>query len=567
MTSPVFCTRWPAGRGRRRAAMGRRMTIVAALACLVSVAAAALAAEEPAQVAARMSDQAFAMLDTLTATQSGGSPSPLLGPIGSFAADSQALVRALKAGDRSAAAGVIVQLQSDRQAIEHAGAAHAAHFDSANWKMISGELDSLAAQIPAATAAPAVSRSNGAGASESGSDLSVTVKKAQLDSGDTLHVTGMIQGRDIKSAGIYRAGRRIARLGVTPDRREQHIALDLHIRDAQPGTVIRVYDSHGHSAQAAIPMPYAEAKAPPRPEVEHEPSAEAKGAGGSTEEIPSATARRSRRPPGRLGSGHIQVTIDSCQLVDPALRKYRLSGRIGGLDLRQAGVYVDGNLARRIRLKSGPGYHVTRFTTSFEMSGMQASLRVYGQGDNFTETPLALGPSTAPYAVSPYGINPYGASPYGASPYGGAPVSVQITRVQQVAPGVTLVNGVIIGRNVVSAGIYQNGVLVQPINVGGLGGLLSNLLPGGTRQIAFSGRFNPARGVAVVRAVDASGAVAQQPVFGGASPYGAYPYGVNPYGASPYRSAPAPYGYGISPPLAPFVGNPAASPPTRRLPW
>jgi hypothetical protein len=109
-------------------------------------------------------------------------------------------------------------------------------------------------------------------------------------------------------------------------------------------------------------------------------------------------------------------------------------------------------------------------------------------------------------------------------------------------------------------------MLVQniPVRGGGLGGMLSGLLSGGSRNVNFTARFNPQAGPASIRAFDASGGFAEQPVvaggygvnpYAGASPYGS-PYGApygSPYGAAPYGTAP----YGSNP----YTGGAFGSPP------
>ena len=132
---------------------------------------------------------------------------------------------------------------------------------------------------------------------------------------------------------------------------------------------------------------------------------------------------------------------------------------------------------------------------------------------------------------------------------------------QPATPSVYIVNGLISGRNIASAGLYQNGVLIQPLNVnrsGGIGGLISGLISGVSRQIPFAGRFNPGQGFATVRVFDNSGMMAEQPVMASGTPFGTNHYGagaVNPYVRSPYGAAPyvgvAP-GVGVG--VAPGVG-------------
>jgi hypothetical protein len=160
---------------------------------------------------------------------------------------------------------------------------------------------------------------------------------------------------------------------------------------------------------------------------------------------------------------------------------------------------------------------------------------------------------------------------------------IQITGVRPFGTNVYVVTGVISGRNLSSAGLYQNGMLTQNIAIGGLlGGLLGALTPGTVRNTNFTVQFNPAMGSATVRAFDSSGAYSEQPVMaGGISPFGANPYATNPYatnpyaGANPYGMPMNPYGmpgnsyygspYSTSPFANPYGARPAPPPSTRPL--
>jgi hypothetical protein len=265
------------------------------------------------------------------------------------------------------------------------------------------------------------------------------------------------------------------------------------------------------------------------------------------------------------GPGDIRIRIDELGAVDAGMRQYRVRGQIVGSNLERAGIYVDGRLAQEIPLNRGAGLVASNFSQTFDAVGSQATIRVYRARRDFTETSIDLGTANSDTALaSPLGgpivINPSTANSYGAA-VNPDQLAVQITSVQPATPSVYIVNGLISGRNIASAGLYQNGVLIQPLNVnrsGGIGGLISGLIPGVSRQIPFAGRFNPAQGFATVRVFDNSGMMAEQPVMASGTPFGTNPYGagvVNPYVRSPYGAAPyvgvAP-GVGVG--VAPGVG-------------
>jgi hypothetical protein len=497
-----------------------------ALSALAFFVGATAAAQDPTALARSLSNQAFALLDTLNATHAEDQPSALLGPIGMYAADSQSLLRALKDNEDEQAGVALSALVRDQTAVDSALPSAGADLNRAQWARMKQELAALRSSIPATVgSAPPSAPVPGPGAA---SDLAVRIDSTRFDSADRLHIKGLITGRDITSAGIYAGDREITDLRPTPDRRDQRIELDLTIEPPPAGSVIRVYDSAGHSAQAAIAV-----------------------AG-----LPAESGQP--LPPMNRPAPNISITISQFQLVNPALRQYSVAGEIAGSDMTHAGIYVGHRMVRQIPVLAGTSYHVSNFATSFELRGAGASVRVYTRDGRYQETPL--NDSQA------YGANTYPAEVYNSFP---ATTRIQITGMQPIGPNLMAVSGVIYGLNVVGAGIYQNGQLIAPINVSGpMAGT-----PGGYRQIPFVARFNTALGIPVVQAMDASGTITSQPIYGGQAtfpptfPYGAnpYPYGANPYGTSPYGILP--YGGSTVPVVpgpgvhyGPFAPGPGVSP-------
>jgi len=578
----------------------------------------AFAAADAKALSSQLSDKAFAWLATLTKNHD--TPSPLLGPVGVFAADSQKLSAALAAANRPAAAAAMASLTADADAVDKAAGSGGS--DPAEWKAIRHDFDSLAAMVPAARAGIADTPSaesaappapaapdfavEGAGSGRPASPLAVNIESAQMAGADIVRLKGSLRGRDIRSAGIYLGDSRLAKLGVKPARGSRTIEFNLEIHNPTPGAVLRVYDMSGRSAQApilgeaAIARPGVEAEAPAAappaaaapvapsldsgddlastgPNLSEESNPPAPDASeDNTREIPAAVAppsgpkRRMRSHLRARGASDVRIRIDDLSAVDAGRREYQVRGQIVGSGLERAGIYVNGRLAQEIPLSGGAGLVASNFAQTFAAVGLQATIRVYRSRGDYTEASIALGTadlgSDSNVALgSALGgsivINPAASNPYGAD-LNPNQLAVQITSVQPAAPSLYVVNGLISGRNLAAAGLYQNGVLVQSLSIsggGGIGGFISGLIPGTSRQVPFVGRFNPALGYATVRVFDRSGMMAEQPVMAGATPYGgnlyANPYGsgaINPYVRNPYGGA-SPY-IGVAPGVAPGVG-------------
>lgn len=589
--------------------------------------AQAHAATDVKSASARLSDEAFALLTAVS--KNPGSPSPALGPVGVFAADTQKLSAALAAGDRGGAAGALASLKADAVAVDKAAGSGA--LDSSKWSAIKRDLASLAAQVPAAPAggadanaaspeagpaapaplapAPAVSAPIG-----NPSDLAVEVDSARMVGNDVLRVQGYVKGRAIRSAGIYSGEDRLASLNLKPPAGSQMVRFQLDIRNPVAGAVIRIYDRGGRSAEAPITGAAEIARPPTEPETSNadsgasapamNPTEEMASTGGdlssesnpaapdvsegNTEEIPaavpppSAPKRRMQSHLRSIGPNDISIRIDALSRVDPGLREYQIRGQIAGSNLQRAGIYVDRRLSQQIPLNAGSGFHISTFAQNFDAVGSEVTIRVYRSRHDYTESSINLataGSGTA-MAAAPLGAVPLGASPMVINPltantYGAEAdpnqLAVQITSVQPAASTLYVVSGIISGRNIASAGIYQNGGLIQAINVGassgitsglsgGLSGLISGIIPGASRQIPFTARFNPMQGMATVRVYDRGGTMTEQPVIAAGIPYAPNPYGygaVNPYGRNPYTGTASGIG------LAPGIGvSPSRGMPT-----
>lgn len=442
----------PVGSGLRRAIFSTA-ALLAALGILLLVPATEVAADE-AKNAAQLSDQAFALLGSIGGASDASKS--LLGPVAAFAGDAQSLSSALSSGNRSAAGRAMAELQSDRDAVDAAAKAHPGVLDGAKWESLKRQLDALAKAIPPSTV-PSAASAPAAGSAEGveergGAGLKVKIESLGVDADQITHVKGFLEGRNLKSAGVYSGAREIRAFEIGPAKGSLRIDFDIQLAQLDPGTVIRVYDKSGRSAQAQITpsvsaaplggVESAEPAEPPDVIVNRgtegaAPAEEPSEAGGSnTAEIPGTepSSPSKRHIKSHLGGlADVQIQIDNTVLVDPMLREYQIVGRIAGNRVDRAAIFVDGNLAQEIALAAPDSFGRRAFNQIFVMNGVQATIRVYAGGDQYVENsirmpgPMVPGPVVIPgygvnpyaYEVSPYGVPPYGygVNPYGANPY------------------------------------------------------------------------------------------------------------------------------------------------------
>ena len=416
---------------------------------MLSTAAAGLAADDPRAAAIQLSDQAFALLGSLGSSDAA---KPLVGPIAGFAGDAQTLSSALGKDDRAAAGQAIAELQSDRNVIDNAAKAHPGIVDRAKWESLKQQLDALAKLIPPSAAPSAASvsapASAGGGVEPGVAKLKVKIESLGVDADQVTHVRGFLAGRDLASAGVYLGDREIRPLdiGPPPERGSLRINFDIQLAELEPGTVIRVYDKFGHSAEAqvsstgAIEPSGSVGRAEPEDSSgvivnrgdEAEPAESPSESGSaSTAEIPSAAppSPSKRHIQSHIGGlSDVQIHIDQTVLIDPTIREYEIVGRISGSRVERAAIYVDGSFAQEIELASPDSFGVRAFNQTFALNGLQATIRVYGSGDNYVENSIRT-PAAAPgavivpgyaYGVTPYAVTPYGlrTNPYAVNPYG-----------------------------------------------------------------------------------------------------------------------------------------------------
>ncbi len=441
----------------------------------------ARAAEDPKAAASQLSNQAFALLNSLNAQGADGTANPgvnpLLGQVASFAGDAQTLSQALGAGDHAAAGRAMASLKSDAAALDAALKVHSGAVKADRWKALEQQLAALESSVPAAPAsaappapdepapapgaAPASATGGGgviapaaippaARAADSGDGPTIKIESRTVV-GDVTHLKGYLEGSALSSAGIYEGAQRVKPIKLDHVIGRQKVEFQLSLRGADVETNLRVIDQAGRTATASVFGDDSTAMATNGTEsgVEVDRGAGA-NSGGNTAVIPSY---RASAPPslgtgglgesgpgtdeslggggwggGRLGGGlgapmgNIQVNIEAVNVIDPVAHLYQVIGQIVGHGARRAGIYVDGRLVKRLPVSRGA--NLSSFNTTFMLSGGTATIRVFGGGNQYVESSISMSaaaPAMPPIVVAPYGMNPYsplGMNPYGMSPFG-----------------------------------------------------------------------------------------------------------------------------------------------------
>lgn len=474
---------------------------------------------------------------------------------------------------------------------------------------------------------------SGSGSSSSPPQVVIESRNAE---GTAIHLKGYLEGRGLRRGGIYNGAREVRDFKLGAVAGEQRLNFDIGVENPPANAVIRVYDVDGRMAEASIagtdalassadarlsagtPIPSSGARdgagatgvAPEIPPLSssaggpsnHAPSVEggvevfrnktgddsSTGASDSTNlaEIPShGAARPSPSKRHTIGShlANVQIVISSATQVAVSPRTFEVTGQIIGHGVTRAGIYVRGHLVKAITVEFGAD--ATTFDEKFVSNGAEARVRAFGLADQFVESSVDL--STAVASADP-STSAGDASGLPGTMYGNPTIGsddgllVQIQAVGPITRNLYVVSGLISGRSLSGAGLYQNGMLVQriPLGGGGLGGMLGALIPGSSRNVNFNIRFNPQAGPATIRAFDSSGGYNEQPIIlagGGMNPYGsANPFGISPYNTNPYGAYGAnPYGtnpYGVNPyggyggtRTNPYAGSSFGAPPISPL--
>ena len=577
-----------------------------------------------------MSGQSFALLATLNAQNGGGSSNPLLGPVATFASDTEALKQALATTDATAQARAINALIADSTTIDEGLKANPNALKPEDWRPIRDQLAHIARTVAQATAgkiSPAPPANSGIVSAErtpirapaspfaatpasasrppapprlpatlppapsaSPEESGPVVKIASRTiNGEFVHIKGYIEGKGLISAGIYASGQPLRTFAVDKVSGRQKIDLDIGVASPPPDAVLRVTEASGRSAEAPVlegmaTLPNAaagmgasnEGGVGPYGENPARAGESPDSAGASDEDespstdipshgTPTSPARSSPSRRHTLGGqlANVQINVLGVTQTATSPTTYQVVGQIDGRGVTRAGVYVDGRLVTTIPIVDGEDF--SHFDQRFVMSGSTATIRAYGAGSQFVESSIDLTGQVASAQPLPGGPMVYATRPSAPG------IGVLISSLRPAGGKLYNVSGTISGANIASAGLYQNGVLAQPIQLGGLGGIiigggglgsmLGSLIPGTSQSVNFNLRFNPSAGYASIRAYDRTGNYTEQPVMaGGVNSYGA----VNPYGVPGTFGVPNPYAAPIHPYAAPVnpygVPNRAVNP-------
>ena len=326
-------------RGWRRAL---ECALLGAMSCalMCAIIPAARAADDPKAASADLSNQAFALLNSLSAPDADGNANPgakaLLGPVASFAGDAQTLSQALAAGDNAGARRATASLDADAASVDAALKAHSGAIKADRWGALKHQLAAIEKSVPpapasaappsapppasgepatASAAAPgaavmpppaadsaAAASAPAPGAADSGGP---TIKiESRSVVGDVTHLNGYFEGSALRSAGIYEGAQSVKPIKVDHVIGRQKVEFQLSLRDADIATNLRVIDQAGRVATASVFAEDSTAMASTGTESGVEVDRGAGSTSGSnTAEIPSATAPGAGRARG-ISPGH-----------------------------------------------------------------------------------------------------------------------------------------------------------------------------------------------------------------------------------------------------------------------
>ena len=531
------------GRGWR---LGREAVLCGAglFAMLCATVPAAHAAADAGAASAELSNQAFALLNSLNATDADGNANPeakeLVGPVASFAGDAQTLSQALNAKDNAGARRAAASLDADAALVDAGLKAHKAAISADRWAALKHQLAAIEKSVPPAPAsaasasgapgpvAPVASgEPRGAGAPASGGaalpaaapdSAAVASAPAPPDNGgptikiesrsvvgSVTHLKGYFEGSALRSAGIYEGAQNVKPLKVDHLVGRQKVDFELSIRDADIATNLRVIDQAGRSATASV-----------------------------------------------FGE-------DSTALAS--------TGKESGVEVDRGAGSTSGNNTAEIPSESGPS------SADADSSGLDESA-----------------PSADEGGIGSGSIGGLGGGSIGGLGGGlGAPmgnIQINIESINPINPLSHLyqVVGQIIGK-VRRAGIYVDGRLVKrlPVSHGSLSNFSTTFsLNGGTATIRAFGAGNQyvESSIAMPPAVASAPPVVVAPYgMNPYSPFGMNPYPMDPYGSlygtpygTPYGSSPS-YGINISPfgitryPVSPYGASPYGASPYGAAPY
>ncbi|MBV8356489.1 MAG: hypothetical protein JO189_00925, partial [Deltaproteobacteria bacterium] len=495
-------------------------------------------AEDLKSASAHFANQSFALLDQLSKQNSSDNPNPLLGLVASFSGDADSLQQSLARSDLRLASSNIASLQADRMAINQALKLHPNAVAAEEWSALSQQVDKLASEIPPCDAhsdcGPAPDALSGAGSAPpagiSNAADSPRIEIASRDSdGGIVRLKGYFEGTALRSAGIYDGAQCLKAFKVNRVPGRQRVDFDLRLQNPSAATVIRVADFDNRIAESpAIDPSLPSPPLPPASEIsagetpstafpDKDEAPRSSGADAGVAEIPShGPLMPSPSKRHTLGSklGDVRINLLGVTRVRKLPPTYEIIGNISGRGITRAGIYLDGRLLQPIPITDSANY--TSFDQQIVARSGSTTIRAYSVGNQFVEQPMDLFDAEDTSELADY----RGGSLVPAAPMSAAGIAVQITGIRPMAGSLYAVSGIISGPDIVSAGLYQNGMLAQNIALtNGLAGVLGALIPGSSRSINFNARFNPYAGPVSIRAFNSTGAYAEQPVVvAGVSP-------------------------------------------------
>ncbi|MBV8450656.1 MAG: hypothetical protein JOZ29_00080 [Deltaproteobacteria bacterium] len=477
---------------------------------------------------AHFADQSFALLDRLSKHGSDNA-NPLLGLVASFSGDADSLRQSLAGGDLRSASSNIASLQADSTAVDQALQLHPNAIAAEEWNELRQQVAKLASEIPACGAhsdcGPAPDTASVAGSAPPGS-ISSTADSPRIEiisresGGGIVRLKGYFEGTALKSAGIYEGAQLVKAFNVNRVPSRQRVDFDLRLKNPDAATILRIADTDDRIAEAPVIDPSLQpprlppaseisaGEAPPVALMDEGEMPRRPDDNGGVAEIPShGPLMPSPSKRHTMGSklGDVRINLLGVTRTRNLPPTYEIVGEISGRGITRAGIYLDGRMLQPISITDSANY--TDFDQWIVAPGGAMTIRAYSVGNQYIEQAVDLSGADDTSELTEYRGGAL------VTPMPGAGIAVQITEIRPLAGNLYAISGIISGPGIVSAGLYQNGVLTQNIGVAsGLAGALGALIPGSSRSINFNVRFNPYAGPAFIRAFNSTGAYTEQPV-------------------------------------------------------
>ena len=517
---------------------------------------AARAADDPKAASADLSNQAFALLNSLSAPDADGNASPdakaLLGPVASFAGDAQTLSQALGAGDKAGARRATASLDADAASVDAALKAHSGAIKADRWDALKHQLATIEKSVPPALAsaappsspplasgepASASAAAPGAGVVSAPAADSAAAASAPAPSsadsggptikiesrsvvGDVTHLKGYFEGSALQAAGIYEGAQSVKPIKVDHVIGRQRVEFQLSLRDADIATNLRVIDQAGRVATASVFAEDSTAMASTGTESGVEVDRGAGSTSGSnTAEIPSTSA-----PASGLGEGG--GLDESAPAADEGLGSAGIGGGVVGGGLGGGIGAPIGNVQINIESVNpvNPLSHVYQVVGQIIGQGVH-SAGIYVDGRPVKRLPVSRGASVSNFHTT-FMMN-------------GATATIRAFSAgnQYVESSISMPPAVASAPPIVVAPYGMNpyspfGMNPYPMDPYGSPYGSPFGVPYGTPYGA-----SPSYGINI-----SPYGITRYPISPyGTSPYGAVPYGAAPFGVNPYAAPINPY--------------------------